>query len=89
MKNSDICNIIKKSFYKLKGVIKIEKNKTELALYVINLKIANEIKNNTKSKYEDFKANIDNLNEEKEEIYKNNEKVIEKVLNIYLEELKR
>ena len=36
-----------------------------------------------------FKANIDKLNEEKDEIYKNNEKVIEKVLNIYLEELKK
>lgn len=61
----------------------------ELALYVINLKIANEIKNNTEENYEKFKNKINILNKEKEEIYKNNEKIIGKVLNTYLEEIKK
>ncbi len=61
----------------------------ELALYVINLKIANEIKNNTEENYEKFKNKINILNKEKEEIYKNNEEIIGKVLNTYLEEIKK
>lgn len=70
-------------------MIKIKENKVELALYVINLKIANEIKNNTEENYEKFKNKINILNKEKEEIYKNNEEIIEKVLNTYLEEIKK
>lgn len=70
-------------------MIKIKENKVELALYVINLKIANEIKNNTEENYEKFKNKINILNKEKEEIYKNNEKIIGKVLNTYLEEIKK
>lgn len=61
----------------------------ELALYVINLKIANEIKNNTEENYEKFKNKINILNKKKEEIYKNNEEIIGKVLNTYLEEIKK
>lgn len=61
----------------------------ELALYVINLKIANEIKNNTEENYEKFKNKINILNKEKKEIYKNNEEIIGKVLNTYLEEIKK
>lgn len=70
-------------------MIKIKENKVELALYVINLKIANEIKNNTEENYEKFKNKINILNKEKEEIYKNNEEIIGKVLNTYLEEIKK
>ena len=70
-------------------MIKIKGNKVELALYVINLKIANEIKNNTEENYEKFKNKINILNKEKEEIYKNNEEIIGKVLNTYLEEIKK
>lgn len=70
-------------------MIKIKENKVELALYVINLKIANEIKNNTEENYEKFKNKINILNKEKEEIYKSNEEIIEKVLNTYLEEIKK
>ncbi len=70
-------------------MIKIEKNKVDLALYVINLKIADSIKNNREKDYEKFKKNLDLLAMEKEEIYKNNEKVINKVLDIYLEEIKK
>lgn len=70
-------------------MIKIKENKVELALYVINLKIANEINNNTEENYEKFKNKINILNKEKEEIYKNNEEIIGKVLNTYLEEIKK
>lgn len=64
-------------------------NRKELALYVINLKIADSIKNNTEKNFEKFNKKIQELNNEKNEIYKDNESVIEKVLTIYLEEMKQ
>lgn len=63
-------------------------NRKELALYVINLKIANSIKNNQEKDFNKFKENMQILYDEKNEIYKNNEQVIEKVLTVYLEEVK-
>ena len=62
-------------------------NRKELALYVINLKIADSIKNNTEKKFEIFNKKIQELNNEKNEIYKDNESIIEKVLTRYLEEM--
>lgn len=70
-------------------MIKIEEKRIELALYVINLKIADTIKNNKETNYEKFKENINVLTKEKEEIYKQNEEVINKILNVYLEEIKK
>ena len=64
-------------------------NRKELALYVINLKIADSIKNNTEKDFEKFNKKIEELNNEKNEIYNNNEDTIEKVLTIYLEEIKQ
>ncbi len=63
-------------------------NRLELAIYVINLKIANEIKNNKENNYEKFKENLEKLYKEKEEIYINKEETINKILTKYLEELK-
>ncbi len=63
-------------------------NRLELAIYVINLKIANEIKNNKESNYEKFKEKLEKLYKEKGEIYINKEETIDKVLTKYLEELK-
>lgn len=64
-------------------------NRKELALYIINLKIADSIKNNTEKDFEKFNKKIQELNNEKFEIYNDNEDTIEKVLTIYLEEMKQ
>ena len=64
-------------------------NRIELALYIINLKIAEFTKTNTEKDYNQFKEKIELLLEEKNEIYNNNEDIIEKVLTVYLEEFKQ
>ena len=69
-------------------MIIIEKEKVELALYVIELKKAQLIKNNTETSYNDFKDKVQILNKEKTEIYNGNEEVIKKVLTEYLSEVK-
>lgn len=69
-------------------LIIIEEDRIELALHVIELKKAQMIKNNSKKSYKDLKAEIDILIKEKQEVYKQNEEVINKVLAKYLEEVK-
>lgn len=69
-------------------MIKIEE-KIDLAIYVINLKIAKAIKENEEKDYEAFKTKIEKLTDEKREIYKGNQEIINKVLNVYLEEIKK
>ena len=69
-------------------MIKIEE-KIDLAMYVINLKIAKAIKENEEKDYEEFKTKIEKLTDEKREIYKGNQEIINKVLNVYLEEIKK
>ncbi len=64
-------------------------NRVELALYVINLKIADSIKTNKETDFDKFKAKMDILYDEKEQVYKHNEEVIEKILTVYLEEFKQ
>lgn len=59
-----------------------------MALYVIQLKIAETIKNSKERTYNDLKEKVLKLTEEKEQIYKQNEEVINKVINVYLKELK-
>lgn len=71
-----------------KGVIKLEEEKVELALHIIELKKAKMIKENNEKTYEDFKRKIEMLTKEKQEIYKGNQEVIHKVLTQYLEEIK-
>lgn len=66
----------------------MQEDKRELALYVINLKIAKEFKENTEKDYARFREKIKKLKEEKEEIYKENNTIIEKVINEYLDEVK-
>ncbi len=58
-------------------------------MYVINLKIAKAIKENEEKDYEAFKTKIEKLTDEKREIYKGNQEIINKVLNVYLEEIKK
>ena len=58
-------------------------------MYVINLKIEKAIKENEEKDYEAFKTKIEKLTDEKREIYKGNQEIINKVLNVYLEEIKK
>ena len=60
----------------------------ELAVNIINLKIAKEIKENKEKEYSKFKEKIINLEEERNQIYLENEEIINKVLTKYLEEVK-
>nr|MCR5146891.1 hypothetical protein [Clostridia bacterium] len=57
------------------------------ALYVIDLKIADTIKKSNSLKYSELREKIIELNNDKREIYKNNEEVINKVLNNYLSDV--
>ncbi len=59
-------------------------NRIEAALYAIELKIAEEIKNNTSKDYSEFEEKIAKLKEEKELVYKNDEATINKVLTEYI-----
>ena len=65
----------------------MEKEKIEKAIYIIQLKIAKEIKENKTSQYEEFKSKIENLQKEKEMIYEGNIEIIDKVLSEYLNEV--
>ena len=71
----------------MKDVIKIEKEKIDLALYIIELKEADMIKNSNNKTYDKFKEEMDVLTKERKEIYRNNTKVINKVLTEYIKEV--
>ena len=60
----------------------------ELAVNIINLKIAKEIKENKEKEYSKFKEKIISLENEREQIYLENEEIINKVLTKYIEEVK-
>ena len=57
--------------------------KIELAVNIINLKIAKEIKENKEKEYSKFKEKIISLENEREQIYLENEEIINKVLTKY------
>ena len=63
--------------------------KIEIALEVIELKIVHLIKNNKEKNIELFKEKLNNLVEEREKIYELDETTIDKVYNVYLEEIKK
>ena len=62
--------------------------KIELAVNIINLKIAKEIKENKEKEYSKFKEKIISLENEREQIYLENEEILNKVLTKYIEEVK-
>lgn len=66
----------------------MQNDKNELAKYIMDLKIAKEIKENSEKNFEAFMKKIKHLKEERSQIYINNEEVINKILNVYLEEVK-
>ena len=68
-------------------MVKIEKEKIDLALYVIELKEADLIKKSKNRTYDEFKQEIDILTKERKEIYRNNIEIINKVLTEYIKEV--
>ncbi len=61
----------------------------ELAIHVMDLKIADAIKNNNLKTYDELRDRVTELKNEKQEIYKYNEKVIDKVFKEYLIDIKK
>ena len=57
----------------------------ELALEIINLKIAKEIKENKEKDFKKFKENILKLKDERKDIYSGDKRTIEKVIKEYLQ----
>ena len=70
-------------------MIKIEEYKTDLALEIINIKIADELKNGESKSYEELKEKISVLKQYREEIYKNNKEIIDKIIDEYRKEIKQ
>lgn len=62
--------------------------RVEIALEIIELKIIHIIKNNKENEFIKFKDKLNTLIEEREKIYELDEKTIDKVYNVYLEEIK-
>ena len=60
----------------------------ELAINIINLKIAKEIKENKEKEFDKFKEQIVKLEDERDQIYLGNEEIINKVIEKYLKEVK-
>lgn len=65
----------------------MKQSKLEKAIYIIELKIAKEIKENKITQYDKFKEKIEKLQTEKEKIYKGDIETIDKVLSEYLNEI--
>lgn len=63
-------------------------DRSELAIEVINLKIAKGIKENKEKNYFTFREKILSLENERKEIYLSNQEVIDKVLTKYLNEVR-
>lgn len=62
--------------------------KVEVALEIIELKILHTIKDNKDKDFSVFKERLNTLVEERDKIYELDEKTINKVYNVYLEEIK-
>ena len=69
----------------------MENNKYNLALAeeIINIKIANAINNKNANAIESVKEEVSKLQDEKEQIFKNNEEIINKVLTEYLKDVRK
>ena len=62
--------------------------KVEVALEIIQLKIVHFIKNNKEKDVNKFREQLNILTRERDKIYKNDKETIDKVYNVYLEEIK-
>ena len=63
-------------------------NDIQKAIYIMQLKIAKEIRENKIKDYELFKNKITKLQEEKDKIYQNDKETINKVLTEYINDVK-
>lgn len=62
--------------------------KVEVALEIIQLKIVHFIKNNKEKDVNKFREQLNILTRERDKIYENDKETIDKVYNVYLEEIK-
>lgn len=62
--------------------------KVEVALEIIQLKIVHFIKNNKEKDVNKFREQLNVLTRERDKIYENDKETIDKVYNVYLEEIK-
>ena len=62
--------------------------RVEVALEIIELKIVHLIKNNKEKDIKKLKKELNTLSEERDKIYELDEDTINKVYNVYLEEIK-
>lgn len=67
----------------------MEELKLELAIDIMQRKIAHFIKNNKEKDFENFKKELQKLIEEEDKIYDLDEETIDKVYKVYLKEIKR
>ena len=67
----------------------MEEFNVELAIDIMQRKIAHFIKNNKEKNVETFKKELKKLVQEEEKIYELDEDTIEKVYEVYLQELKK
>lgn len=65
----------------------MEEYKVELALQIIQIKIAEFIKNYKGKDKKEFIETVRKLKRERTEIYRLNKEVIDKVYNVYLKEI--
>lgn len=66
----------------------MEDLRAEIALEIIQLKIVKFIKNNKEKNVEKFTKELRQLTEERDKIYDLDVETIDKVYNLYLEEIK-
>lgn len=66
----------------------MEDLRVEIALEIIQLKIVQFIKNNKEKNVEKFTKELRQLTEERDKIYDLDVETIDKVYNLYLEEIK-
>lgn len=70
------------------GVKGMNELKVEVALEIIELKILHFIKNNQQKDVNKFKEELNRLTEERDRIYELDEETINKVYNVYIDEIK-
>lgn len=63
--------------------------KVEIALEIIELKIVHLIKDNKEKNITNFKEKLNTLVEDREKIYELDKETIDKVYDVYLEEIKK
>lgn len=66
----------------------MDEARIELALEIMQLKIVRYIKNYKGKDLEEFKCELERLNNEREKIYELDKEIIDKVYSVYVEEIR-